>query len=53
MIIRGLPGSDKTTEAKKMEGYEQFEADNFLRSMAAINTTKLRYTSRTNGAESR
>lgn len=30
VLIRGLPGSGKTTVAKNMNGYEHFEADMFL-----------------------
>lgn len=30
VLIRGLPGSGKTTMAKKMAGYQHFEADIFL-----------------------
>ena len=30
LLIRGLPGSGKTTMAKKMEGFVHFEADMFL-----------------------
>jgi hypothetical protein len=30
VLIRGLPGSGKTTMAKSMEGYRHIEADQFL-----------------------
>jgi tRNA uridine 5-carbamoylmethylation protein Kti12 len=30
VLIRGLPGSGKTTIAKNMQGYMHFEADQFL-----------------------
>jgi len=29
-LIRGLPGSGKTTMAKKIEGFEHFEADQYF-----------------------
>ena len=30
VIIRGIPGSGKTTIAKAMTGYQHFEADHFF-----------------------
>lgn len=42
VILRGLPGSGKSTEARKMAGYVHLETDMFFEDLGYFDPSKLR-----------